>query len=173
MIDIAKLLNTIRSDSDPALRQIVEDYERRCGALKPFLELNSFYTDYLFEFQTIPYATHDFLPGFDYILFMQLVCGSYNSNAYFVFPDNDLCGLPELQIQVDDKQVYISDLWSFQIENLRNTLIKDQLIHHCLFNTQPFESVQIFMQREELLQHHNSVIEMIALNRLLTSNIYQ
>ncbi len=172
MNDLMQLFNAMRRD--PLKRQIVEKYEHYCGPFKPYLEQNLFYTEYLSEFKTIPYEIPEGLPGFDYQLFMQCCLGNYTAKAWLSFPNDDFSELPELNMYVEsereNKHVLISHLFSFQVLNIMDVFIIEQIQFQTLCYSDLIESFLIFQKREQLINEHNSVIETIELNRLLTSS---
>lgn len=171
MFDMIQLINEMRRK--PEKLAIISEYERNCGPFRPYLEQNLFYKEYLSKFKTIEYETPDVLPGFDYQLFMQLVSGSFSSKSWLLFPDNDYLRVPELYLLVESgsksHEEPISNFWSFQVLNIMDVFIIEQIQLQSLIYSIDFESSEIFEKRGLKIAEHNSTIEMILTNRLLSN----
>lgn len=166
-----QLINEMRRNNQK--HAIVSEYERNCGPFKPYLEQNLFFKEYLSKFKTIEYETPDVLPGFDYQLFMQLVCGSFSSQSWLAFPDNNVLAKPELYLRVESgsksHEEPISNFWSFQVLNIMDVFIIEQIQLQSLIYSIDFESSEIFERRGLKIDEHNATIEMIETNRLLSN----
>ncbi len=175
MYDMLQLINEMRRKPEKLL--ILSEYEHNCGPFKPYLEQNIFYKEYLSKFKTIEYETPDSLPGFDYQLFMQLVCGSLSSKSWLLFPDNDYLRVPELYLLVESgsksHEEPISNFWSFQVLNIMDVFIIEQIQLQSLIYSYDFESSEILIKRSKLIENHNSTIEMVETNRLLSNSIFR
>jgi len=160
LFDFQAFIEELREKAEK--KQIVEKYETLFGPITWGIKDQARYTEYLTNFDAIPYAVPEELKNdFDWDLLQQLVIGSFSS-------DYEL----KLEDKKKDKELYIavksweqsvvktvSELWSFQILRLYEIYIEEQMNLHSLKAEDENEKSAIEQEREMRIKRWKAIID--------------
>jgi hypothetical protein len=158
--DFQQYVESLRKDSIPEKKEIVEKYEQLVEPLDgKDLKDTAFFRNYLVKFQIpadVPFwykVPEELKEDFDWNTMARLIAGSFSCDIRIeiAFPD-----LPRLSVEVEnDSQFvkkYIDELWFFQIERLFEIYVEEQLSLESLRAEDDYEKEIIDRKRERKME---------------------
>lgn len=146
LTDFQEFIEELRENDEK--KKIIEDYEKYYPEdLKKGKSIRNqvWYKDYVSKFNVLDIAVPVSLNNdFDWKLFVQLVASSLSSVYDLGYGENP----PEMKISVDDSSVIVSDLDHFQIYNLFEIYIEEQMSMQNHINSSQGEKEEVEVQRK-------------------------
>ena len=163
LFDFAAFIEELREKPDK--KQIIEKYEKIFGPVTGGVKEQKWYTEYVANFQVMPYAVPSELKkDFDWELLQQLVVASFSSDYELKKskPEDEERDL-YIAVKSGDQSVVktVSELWSFQVLRLYEIYIEEQMNLHALKHEDEKEKDPIDQEREMRKKKWNAVHETI------------